>query len=324
MKHWIRAAAAGVLTALLTLSAGAVQTVIPGGNTVGLHLQTDGVTVVEFSEQAAQNAGLERGDLICAVNGQSIGTVQELSDIVQTAGGRPMRLSVRRGERNFGVSLAPTKTQEGWRLGIFVRDSINGIGTVTYYDPATGQFGALGHGVSDGSGLIPIRAGQVLPSLVASVHRGERGDPGTLQGAVREGCAVTGEILENTPQGIFGTMQALSGEAVEVAAQAQIHTGKATIRCNVRGTQVEEFSVRIRALYPEETSGRNLLLEVTDPRLLELTGGIVQGMSGSPILQNGRLIGAVTHVLIDDPTRGYGIFIENMLAAGQSAQPAAA
>lgn len=316
MKQAVRAAAVLVLAALLICPVGAARTVIPGGNTIGMHLQTDGVTVVEFSEKAAENAGLERGDLICAVNGESVQTVQELTQAVQTERGKPMRLTVRRGEREFGVTLAATKTSEGWRLGVFVRDSINGIGTVTYYDPATGQFGALGHGISDGNHLIPLRSGEVMPSLVASVHRGKCGEPGTLQGAVREG-SVNGEILENTPQGVFGTMEPMTGESVEVAKTEQIHTGNAVIRSNVRGTQVEEFSVRIRAIYPDEESGRNLLLEVTDPQLLELTGGIVQGMSGSPILQNGKLVGAVTHVLIDDPTRGYGIFIENMLTAAQ-------
>ena len=314
MKQVMRAAAALVLAAVLICPVGAARTVIPGGNTIGLHLQTDGVSVVEFYEKAAENAGLERGDLICAVNGEPVQTVQELTQAVQKTGGRPMRLTVRRGEREFGVTLAAAKTQEGWRLGVFVRDSINGIGTVTYYDPATGQFGALGHGVSDGKYLLSLRSGEVMPSAVTSVHRGERGEPGTLQGAVRDG-STSGEILENTPQGVFGKMEPMKGEAVEVAEASEVHTGSAVIRSNVLGTQVEEFSVRIRALYPNEEADRNLLLEITDPELLELTGGIVQGMSGSPILQNGKLIGAVTHVLIDDPTRGYGIFIENMLDA---------
>ena len=314
MKQVMRAAAALVLAAVLICPVGAARTVIPGGNTIGLHLQTDGVSVVEFYEKAAENAGLERGDLICAVNGEPVQTVQELTQAVQKTGGRPMRLTVRRGEREFGVTLAAAKTQEGWRLGVFVRDSINGIGTVTYYDPATGQFGALGHGVSDGKYLLSLRSGEVMPSAVTSVHRGERGEPGTLQGAVRDG-STSGKILENTPQGVFGKMEPMKGETVEVAEASEVHTGSAVIRSNVRGTQVEEFSVRIRALYPNEEADRNLLLEITDPELLELTGGIVQGMSGSPILQNGKLIGAVTHVLIDDPTRGYGIFIENMLDA---------
>ena len=314
MKQVMRAAAALVLAAVLICPVGAARTVIPGGNTIGLHLQTDGVSVVEFYEKAAENAGLERGDLICAVNGEPVQTVQELTQAVQKTGGRPMRLTVRRGKREFGVTLAAAKTQEGWRLGVFVRDSINGIGTVTYYDPATGQFGALGHGVSDGKYLLSLRSGEGMPSAVTSVHRGERGEPGTLQGAVRDG-STSGEILENTPQGVFGKMEPMKGETVEVAEASEVHTGSAVIRSNVRGTQVEEFSVRIRALYPNEEADRNLLLEITDPELLELTGGIVQGMSGSPILQNGKLIGAVTHVLIDDPTRGYGIFIENMLDA---------
>ena len=313
MKHFYRTAAAGLLLLLLCFSA-AAQRLIPGGNTIGLTLQTDGVAVVEFSGAAPGRAGLKQGDVITKINGRPVADAAQLGAAVEASRGAPLTLGILRGSEEKTVTLSPLETAEGWRLGIYVRDSISGIGTVTYYDPESGAFGALGHGVNDGATLLPLRGGSVLRSEVAAVNKGEAGAPGALQGALC-GRGECGEILKNTPQGIFGTLEPSGGEAVETAKNCEIHPGAATIRANVRGRQVEEFAVEIRAVYPNDEGGRNLLLKVTDPTLLSLTGGVVQGMSGSPILQDGKLIGAVTHVLIDDPTEGYGIFIENMLAA---------
>lgn len=313
MKKVLCAAAAVLLLLLLCTSATA-ERLIPGGNTIGLSLQTDGVAIVEFSGTLPKQAGLKQGDLILQINGQPISCVQEVGAAVEDSNGAPLTLGILRDGTEKTVTLSPLRTAEGWRLGIYVRDSLNGIGTVTYYDPDSGSFGALGHGVNDGATLLPLRSGSVLPSEVAAVIKGAAGTPGALQGAIcgREQC---GKILRNTPHGIFGTITPSDGAAVETAKNTEIHPGAATVRANVRGRQVEEFSVEISAVYPNDSAGRNLLLKVTDPTLLSLTGGIVQGMSGSPILQDGKLVGAVTHVLIDDPTEGYGIFIENMLAA---------
>ncbi len=314
MKHFYRMAAAGLLLLLLCFSATA-QRLIPGGNTIGLSLRTDGVAIVAFSGTVPQRAGLKQGDIITTINGQPISDAQQVGAEVAASQGAPLTLGILRDGEEKAFTLSPLQTPDGWRLGIYVRDSVTGVGTVTYYDPDDGTFGALGHGVNDGLTLLPIRNGSVLPSEVASVSRGAAGSPGALQGALC-GRSQCGEILKNTPQGIFGTIEPSEGKAIETAKNCEIHPGAATIRANVRGRQVEEFSVEICAVYPNDRSDRNLLLKVTDPTLLSLTGGIVQGMSGSPILQDGKLIGAVTHVLIDDPTEGYGIFIDNMLAAG--------
>ena len=319
MKHQIfKGAAAVLLSLLLTLGASAAmpEALIPGGNTIGLQLQLDGVSVVEFSNDVPAQAGLRRGDLICKVDGSTVTTVAALSEAVASSQGRTLCLSVLRDGKEKTVKFAPTKTAEGWRLGLYVRDSITGIGTVTYYDPTNGTFGALGHGVNSGEAgeLVPLRSGNALPSRVASVTRGKVGAPGALQGAL---CAdgVCGNILQNTPQGIFGKMAPAQTATMPLASPDEVHKGAAQILSNVQDTQVRSYDIQICAVYPNDAHDRNLLIEVTDPDLLAATGGIVQGMSGSPIVQDGKLIGAVTHVLIDDPTQGYGIFIENMLDA---------
>lgn len=313
-----KGAAAVLLSLLLTLGASAAmpEALIPGGNTIGLQLQLDGVSVVEFSNDVPAQAGLRRGDLICKVDGTPVTTVAALSEAVASSQGRTLQLSVLRDGKEKTIKFAPTQTAEGWRLGLYVRDSITGIGTVTYYDPSDGTFGALGHGVNSGEAgeLVPLRSGNALPSRVASVTRGKVGTPGALQGAL---CAdgVCGNILQNTPQGIFGKMSPTQTPAMPLATADEVHKGAAQILSNVQGTQVRSYDIQICAVYPNDAHDRNLLIEVTDPDLLAATGGIVQGMSGSPIVQDGKLVGAVTHVLIDDPTQGYGIFIETMLNA---------
>ena len=304
-----------LLILILSLSTKAApSSVIVGGNIIGLKIQSDGVTIVEFTEKAPQQAGLKRGDVLQKIDDKQIKSVQEVTQAVQKSEGKPMKLTVLRGNETKEFVLSATETADGKKLGILVREQITGVGTVTYYDPQSGTFGALGHGISDGTTLLPIRKGEVLQSEVAAVTKGKEGTPGCLQGMVC-GREKTGEILKNTPQGIFGTMQAPQGQCLEVADSKEIQKGKATILSNVRGKEVCQYDVRILEVYHNEKNHRNLLIEITDPNLLEQTGGIVQGMSGSPIIQNGKLIGAVTHVLIDEPSRGYGIFIENMLAA---------
>lgn len=215
------------------------------------------------------------------------------------------------------MKLEPEQTPDGAKLGLYLRQGIAGIGTVTWYDPDTCVFGALGHGVNDPGGcLLRMTQGNAYPGRILSVTRGRCGKPGQLKGAA--GSTIPfGELHRNTPQGIFGrNPQGWQGKPLPVAQADQLTTGPASILSTVTGQQPREYTVEILRLYPaDRADGRNLLLRVTDPELLETTGGIVQGMSGSPILQNGRLVGAVTHVLVNDPTMGYGIFIGNMLAA---------
>ena len=307
--------AAMLLTLILALSVSAApETVIVGGNIIGLKIKSDGVAIVEFTHAAPQKAGLKRGDVLQKIDDKTVRSASDVVQAVQSSDGRPLKLTVLRGSETKNFTLAATQSAEGKKLGILVRDEITGVGTVTYYNPEDGTFGALGHGISDGSTLMPVREGDVLPSQVAAVTKGRSGDPGCLQGTVC-GREKSGEILKNTPQGIFGTIEQPQGKEMPVAAVSEIRTGKAQIISNVHGNDVRYYDVQILALYPNERNDRNLLLKVTDPDLLHETGGIVQGMSGSPIIQDGKLVGAVTHVLINDPTMGYGIFIENMLNA---------
>ena len=299
-----------LLTLLLLCGAASAATVIPGGGTIGLSLTVDGAAIVSFSRDEPKRAGLECGDVITAVDGRPVDGVTEVLAAVAASEGRPLRLTVRREGETKDVRLAPVQAETGWQLGLYLRDRLTGIGTVTYYEPDSGTFAALGHGVSEGGALLPLKEGAALESEVVSVVRGQDGAAGTLHGAVAGGC-VRGEISENTPQGVFGTMDAPDGQAVQTGTA---HIGEAVIRSNVRGSEVEEFTVRIRSVNARAAQ-KNLLIEVTDPALLEQTGGIVQGMSGSPILQDGKLVGAVTHVLLDDPATGYGILIDRMLCA---------
>ncbi len=282
MKYpFFKGAAAVLLSLLLTVGASAAmpEALIPGGNTIGLHLQLEGVSVVEFSNDVPAQAGLKRGDLICKVDGAPVATVAALSEAVTASQGRTLCLSILRDGKEKTVKFAPTQTAEGWRLGLYVRDTITGICTVTYYDPTDGTFGALGHGVNSGEGgeLVPLRSGNALPSRVASVTRGKIGTPGALQGAL---CTdgVCGNILQNTPQGIFGKMAPSRTPAIPLASPDEVHKGAAQILSNVQGTQVCSYDIQICAVYPDDPHDRNLLIEVTDPDLLAATGGIVQGM----------------------------------------------
>ena len=222
------------------------------------------------------------------------------------------------------TAQAAACTDGTYRLGAWIRDSMAGIGTMTFYEPATGIFGALGHGINDVDTalLMPLESGAILSASVSDVKKGAAGDPGELHGAFRTDRDL-GELWANTPGGIFGTLADTSlvsaDQAVPVALRSQVKVGPATILSNIAGEEVKRYDVEIVRVYPAGSHDtRDLMVKVTDPALLEATGGIVQGMSGSPILQDGRLVGAVTHVLVNDPTQGYGILAETMLSAAQA------
>ena len=238
---------------------------------------------------------------------------------------------MRRGGRLVKLAVCPKKGQDGvCRLGAWIRDSMAGIGTVTFYDPQTGAFAALGHGITDvdTGKLMPLSRGSVMAASVKAVKRGASGAPGELRGDF-DLTRDLGLLYANTECGIFGVLPQENrpeavGEAIPVARRTEVRTGKAVILANCRGDEVCAYEIEIEKLYGGSAPTRNLLLRVTDPALIALTGGIVQGMSGSPIVQDGKLVGAVTHVLLDDPQRGYGILAENMLSAsGMTAQSAA-
>ena len=331
MGKRLTAALAALLLSLATVGpalAAEPEALVPVGQTVGLELEADGVYVVGFDGEAgsspAEAAGLRVGDRIRAVDGLALPDAETLRAQVSAAAGGPVVLDVDREGRALQVAVQPIEQDGVLRLGLRVRDRIAGLGTLTFYDPETGLFGALGHGVGGGGDCpMVIRGGRAAETDVTGVRRGEVGTPGSLLGSAAGGEPL-GAVEWNTERGVFGHLSAegLSGEALPLASQGEIVPGPAEILCEVEGSEVQRYAVEIEAVRFDPERCRDLRIVVTDPRLLETTGGIVQGMSGSPILQNGKLVGAVTHVLVRDPTRGYGILIGHMLEAASTAAAA--
>lgn len=303
--------------------------VYPCGDPVGIYMKTNGVLVVGtgsiegldgISYEPAYHI-VQSGDYILAANGTETPNKETLVQVVHESQGKPVTLRVRRGSEEMEMALQPVMTrEEDYKVGIWVRSDTQGIGTMTYVD-SQGHFGALGHGINDidTSTLLELKKGTLYASTIRSVIKGTKGVPGELAGVIHyRDDAVLGTIEKNTETGIFGTLSCnldcfhLEGP-VEVAYKQEVQEGPALIRSAIDGT-MKEYAIEIEKIYLNSSdANKGLVIEVTDPELLELTGGIVQGMSGSPILQNGKLIGAVTHVFVNDPTRGYGIFIENMI-----------
>ena len=335
-KNRLRRAVPGiVLCALLPVQAFAADALVPMGCAVGIELETDGVTVAGFSvvETAeggvspAAEAGMKTGDVITALGERRTRTAAEfLSALAAIGSDAEVELEALRGGKKLLFRVTPAVSTEGNRqLGLWLRDGVSGIGTVTYYDPETGSFGALGHGINDldTGALLPFSGGSITDASVVDVVKGAPGAPGELCGQP-EAEHVLGALERNTVCGIFGTGAFdVTGHTVPVAAEEEVQLGPATILTTVDGSEPQEYAVEISRIYRQPEEHRFLLLTVTDPRLIERTGGIVQGMSGSPILQNGRLVGAVTHVLLSDSTRGYGISIQDMLSAAGNAEQAA-
>ena len=319
MKKCIRLT--GLLLAFIFLTAPVVHAagaLIPGGQIIGLSLEDSTLTVAKLDETlpSGKNAGLKPGDRITHIDGTPVVSAAELRQALCRSHGT-VDIRLLRGKQALDLTASPDITPDGPRLGIYLKEGITGIGTVTWYDPASGSFGALGHSVNaPGGELLDMTRGTAYEASILSVKKGKSGTPGQLMGQLDPNTPV-GSLEKNSSQGIFGKLnRPIPGEAMEIGSKDQVKTGKATIRSTVSGDGVQEYSVKIQKIYPEKrTDGRNMLIKVTDPALLEATGGIVQGMSGSPICQDGRIVGAVTHVLVNDPTMGYGIFIENMLEA---------
>ncbi len=303
--------------------------VYPCGDPVGIYMKTNGVLVVGtgsitgidgISYEPAYHI-VQSGDYILSVNGIETPNKETLIQMINESQGKNVTLKVRRGDEEIEMALQPVMTEEqDYKVGVWVRSDTQGIGTMTYVD-SQGHFGALGHGINDidTSTLLKLKKGTLYDSTIRSVIKGEKGAPGELAGVIHyRDEAVLGTIEKNTDTGIFGTISCnlnhfhLEGP-VEVAYKQDVKTGTAVIRSALDGT-VKEYEIEIEEIYMNRSdANKGMVIKVTDPKLLEMTGGIVQGMSGSPILQNGKIVGAVTHVLVNDPTRGYGIFIENML-----------
>jgi len=298
-----------------TAAAGRVgRKVIPLGRTVGIKVFSDGVLVVGLSDvrtgektvSPAKDMGLKVGDVITHVNEHEVDTIEQMQSAIQTLGGERMTLKVMRRDKQLQLCGSAVCNGQGtYQLGTWIRDSMAGIGTMTFYDPDSDVFGALGHGVNDvdTAQLMTMQSGSVMYSEVSDVKKGLSGAPGELHGSF-DLQRDMGQLYANTQAGIFGVLEdeSITGtlEPMEVARRSQVKTGPATILSNVAGAHVKEYQVEIMHVYPPaEGEMRNMMIKVTDPELLEQTGGIVQGMSGSPILQNGRLVGAVTHVCVN-------------------------
>lgn len=299
--------------------------VYPGGMPFGVKFFTEGVTVVGFSDiecggkqlNPAKDAGIRQKDIITHVGGKPLADAASLTEAVETSEGRPLTLRCLRGEQTFDVTVTPAKADGKYKTGILVRDSGAGIGTVSFILPEGNYFAGLGHGIcdTDTGTLIPICRGTVADVTISGITKGQSGTPGEIKGFFTPGK--TGTLLGNTHCGVYGILSELPKDCptdtVPIGLKNDLREGEAHILCTLDESGIGRYTVEISDINRNADGGKCFIVTVTDPALLEKTGGIVQGMSGSPIIQDGKLVGAVTHVLVSDPTRGYGIFVENML-----------
>ncbi|MEG0641061.1 MAG: SpoIVB peptidase [Clostridium sp.] len=305
--------------------------IIPGGKPIGIKLLTEGIIVVGFSDVESENgsklspgveAGIEIGDILIEANGKKLEDINTLSNVIISSKGEKINFKIKRKDKITNISLKPTKTNEAsdYKIGLWVRNSTSGVGTLTFYEEKTGVFGALGHPINDidTGKLLTIREGIAYDAKIISVEKGEKGDPGELRGIFSERDK-TGILNKNTFSGIYGKSSNImkissSNEAIPIARQSQIKEGPAKILTCVDGTEVKKYDIIIEKLNSQtKPSPKSMVIKVVDKELLSKTGGIVQGMSGSPIIQNNKVVGAVTHVFVNNPSMGYGIYIEWML-----------
>lgn len=309
--------------------------VVPCGTPFGIKMFTDGVLVVGMSAvdtpsgsyNPAKSAGIKIGDVIVTINGETVTTTEQVATLVENSGGKAMTFQIRRDNITFDVKFVPAKSvnENRWKAGMWVRDSSAGIGTLTFYDPNSKTFGGLGHAVCDvdTGEIIPISSGEIVPARIYSVNRGVSGTPGELRGGFEVGTLGTLDI--NGETGVYGTLQHLPNAigTMPVAMKQQVKSGAAQVLTTIDGTTPKLYDIEIdQVRYNDSSPTRNMVIVIKDPELLEKTGGIVQGMSGSPIIQDGKLVGAVTHVFVNDPTKGFAIFAENMLKTAESMENA--
>jgi len=307
--------------------------VIPGGQSIGVKLNTVGVLVVGHhlintisgKKSPGEIAGIKIGDIITEINGNKIEKMTDVAPFVQTAGqeGKALDMVISRESGKFTTKLTPLKDkgENIYKLGLYIRDSAAGIGTMTFIHPQSKKYGALGHVISDMDTKQPIvvEDGQIVRSTVTSIEKGSNGDPGEKLARFSSDREIVGNIQKNSPFGIFGEMvkelkNGVMDKPLPIALSHQVKEGPAKILTVVNNDRVEEFDIEIVSTIPQKfPATKGMVIKVTDPKLLKKTGGIVQGMSGSPIIQDGKLIGAVTHVFVNDPTSGYGVHIEWML-----------
>lgn len=297
--------------------------VIPLGSAFGIKLFTDGVIVASLSDIyteegvccPAAEAGILPGDYLLQADGQDIPDNGALARYIGSSRGEAISFQVRREDQVFSVEVTPVYGEGSFKTGMWVRDSAAGIGTLTFYDPAIGVFAGLGHGICDmdTNGVMALKSGEPAPITLSGIVKGQADSPGQLRGYFSSEESL-GTLLANRETGVYGTLhQAPAGEAVETLTREEVATGPVQLLVSLDETGPQLYEAEIQEIINQDKTTKNLVVQVTDPRLLERTGGIVQGMSGAPILQNGKLAGAITHVFTEDPTLGYGIFISNML-----------
>ena len=315
----------------VTVSVVEKGSVILGGIPFGIKLYADGVMVVSLSDvdtamgsrSPAKKAGIKVGDSILSINGQTVYTNEEVAEVVRKSGGKKMTFHIRRNQIEFDISFCAEKSirENHYKAGIWVRDSSAGIGTVTFYDPSSNVLAGLGHAVCDvdTGQIIPISSGEIVPARIYGVTKSEAGSPGGLHGGFDGGTF--GPLLINCDRGVYGQINSgnMIGNRIPIMLKQEVKVGEAQIYTTVSGQKPQWYTISITQLRYRDTTGtRSMVVEITDPDLLKITGGIVQGMSGTPIVQNGKLVGAITHVFVNDPTKGYAIFAENMMQTAQN------
>ena len=305
------------------------QQVYLGGQVVGIALYTDGLFVsdtvpVKNSEgkyvSPASEAGIRKGDYITFANGIKLDDASNLDAVLKNSGGNKIKIKLRRNGKEIETSITPVKSEKGYMLGLWMRDSAAGLGTVTFVDAETKKAYALGHGICDEQtgAVLELGKGRFVECTVTGVTKGKKGQAGELRGVFGINAQSIGKIEGNLKTGLVGTMpEPLSERKIPISSDIKV--GEAEIYSDFDGKQLKKYTVEITAVNPQNKE-KGIVIKITDPELLEKTGGIVQGMSGSPIVQNGKLVGAITHVMLNDSTRGYGIFIGNMLETAQSAR----
>jgi len=312
--------------------------IIPGGQSVGVRLNTDGVLVVGTADITDDNfkthnlasiSGIKTGDTLAKINDIKVQNASHVGEIVRASDGDKLSLSIIRNRKEFVIDVNPIKSEEDgeYRLGLWVRDKTAGVGTLSFIHPDSGKFGALGHAITDvDTGvLLSIKNGEIVRSRVVSIEQGKRGIPGEIKGVFYETNNPIGKIEKNTQLGVYGELfPDVEGigkqKSMPIAYQHEIKEGKAFILTTLDDNTVEKFEIKITKINLQtKPDSKSMIIKITDKRLLEKTGGIIQGMSGSPIIQDDKIIGVVTHVLVNDPTKGYGVFIEWMISESETA-----
>lgn len=311
--------------------------VVPIGKTIGMKLYTNGVLVVGMTEinqntsnaiKPYENTEIEEGDRIISVNEKMIHNTNELIEAINESEGNEIKIKYMKEKEEKETTIYPALSGEEYKIGLWVRDAAAGVGTLTFYEPSTYMFMALGHGIEDidTGKIVEISNGELVTANIISIVKGEKDHPGEIRGTITNGTVI-GKIDKNTSLGVYGNIQnkdvltANTNDAIEVGNRKEIREGKATILCQLDNNAPKEYEIEIEKIYLQnDQNNKSMLIKITDQELLEKTGGIIQGMSGAPVLQNGKLIGAVTNVLVKDPTKGYAIFGDLLIKQMKSVQ----